>query len=154
MKLRIRNIIILGLACILFFVGAGVTIMQICCSSCFDNIVSARLCSSEKKAPKKSHSCCTDALPRIEEACSQQKHHLPQDKGNCCKMERISVDLEHIPTKTDLARILPFASVYSRYELPCFDCLRNYQCPGVIKPSDPVPLLPRNYLSLISVLII
>lgn len=153
MKQKIYNILLLFVATTIFFVGAGVTIVNFCCSDCVANIFSHggsdNLCKMEKMEVE-DHSCCSDEQ-------QTDNHFVFSDKSHteCCDAERISYDIDHRFYKPDISNhLLSAFSIISTY---CFIAntdhyLSSYD--SFFEISNTIPISPREYLSRIRVLII
>ena len=155
MKQRIQNIFVLFMAVTVFFVGAGVTIVDLCCSNCIENLILMNKADGNchdlvAVADMKSHSCCQDDA-------GQDSNMLPctnKHEGKCCDAERISVDLDNRTFKPGIINTaLAWAVVHCQC---CCYCHTSdiEQTAGYAEYSDNVPIPPREYLSMLRVLII
>lgn len=157
MKQKIRNILILTMAVTVFFVGAGVTVVDLCCSNCVENLIALEKKSNCHELPPADagfglHSCCND------DASSQNDGMLPctnQHEGNCCDAERISIDIDSRTFKPDLAKSSLVWSVL-HCQCCCFCHTTNIAQTAVsaIYADGDIPIPPREYLSLLRILII
>lgn len=155
MKRRIQNIFILFMAVTVFFVGAGVTIVDLCCSNCVENLMMMNkaddACHNLMGVDSsKTHSCCGDDS-------GQDKSMLPctnKHEGKCCDAERISVDLENRTFKPDIINnALTWAVVHC--QCCCYCHTTDIEdTAGYAEYSDNIPIPPREYLSLLRTLII
>lgn len=129
MEVKYRNILVLSLATIMFFVGVGVTVVDLCCSGC-----------SQEENISMNH---PDGTPLCMNA------HL----SKCCEIKRISIDLDHSVYHPNLL----YSMAWTMIPAFVFDHLLISDNKGLLvreEAQDPVPIPPRNYLSLIRVLII
>jgi len=96
------------------------------------------------------HACCADKHTEKKSTC----HNNHDSEEKCCEIERISIDIEHRIYKpaldNNLSWLLIFQLGYS-YLYP--DQLAE-NIPEYSYYTDAIPILPRDYLSLIRVLII
>lgn len=156
MKQRIRNIFILSIACLVFFVGAGVTIINLCCINCIPMVFSPKehnahcLLVSDLKTSEDTHSCCNEnSMPKEDKACTDQ-----HDEHECGTTERISVDINNTVFKPTIANPLVWSVMTLHTDL--LSCLvsntLNYDIGN--EGRTPIPIPPREYLSLIRILII
>lgn len=155
MKVKYRNILVLFLAAIVFFVGAGVTVVDLCCSKCVDEVMSMNMHMDDcMKAEMKTESPA---------CCSQEDHSMDHSENTslcvsghtdkCCDAKRVSMDLDRLVHQPNLLHSMVWTSV------PAF--ISNFLLVSdnndffvVGEARDPIPIPPRNYLSLIRVLII
>lgn len=151
MKQKANHIVILFMAVAIFFVGAGVTIVELCCSGCADNLISmtesATDCIKQGKAEIQDD-CCMAEVQNADAACDT--HHA--EKEDCCKRERVSIDLDNTIYKHSLSSsfVWAFVSLFHSNSLP-ISTGERYVDPNV---TDQVTIPPRDYLSLIRILII
>ena len=154
MKKKVNHIVILFLAAAIFFVGAGVTIVDLCCSKCADSLLSLSEstgnCVQHSGLMKMPDNCCSEKTNSESLACDSL--HSDKDKSECCKKERLSIDLNNTTFKHSLSNtmvwtIISFSNSGSLY-LSIND---KYIQPEVVEQKT---LPPRDYLSLIRILII
>jgi len=153
MKRKISNILVLMMAVTVFFVGAGVTIVDLCCTNCVENLVMMKKansnCHDENAAAAQNHSCCQDEGEDNGMLPCTNKH-----EGKCCDAERISVDIDHRTFKPDLAGSDLVWSVL-HCQCCCFCHTTDIgQKTAYAGYADAVPIPPREYLSLLRILII
>lgn len=143
---KFSNLLIALLASLIFLVGAGVTVIDLCCTSCINTLVSIN----------KDKGMCEDMRMSLDSdsCCGKESHHSQEKQGDCCTIERISVDLDHSIFKPIISS--PFVW--------CADLMSNLT--QTIEPNvdnlgfendryrPPIPIPPREYLSLIRILII
>lgn len=152
MKKEVKHIVILFLAATIFFVGAGVTIVDLCCSRCADSFMSmsesADDCMQHSDMMRMSDDCCAQKAHPKSTACDT--HH--SDKSDCCKKERLSIDLNNTIYKHSLSD----AMVWSLVALSNNSSLFLSSCDKYIQPDvvEQITIPPRDYLSLIRILII
>lgn len=155
MKVKYHNILVLFLATIVFFVGAGVTVVDLCCSGCIDKVMSMQLHASDcsmAEMKTESPSCCSEENHSIDhsEAISPQ---TSSHADKCCEAKRISMDLDRSVYQPKLLHLMVWTMVphFISNVLLVSD---NNEPLIVGEARDPIPIPPRNYLSLIRVLII
>lgn len=152
MNKKVNHIVILFLAAIIFFVGAGVTIVNLCCSKCTDNLLtmseSAGDCMKHSDMMKMSGDCCAEKAHTENTSCDT--HHA--DKSDCCKKERLSIDLNNTIYKHSLSDAMVWVIVALSNNSSLFlSTCDNYVQPDVV---EQITIPPRDYLSLIRILII
>lgn len=143
------------MAVTIFFVGAGVTIVDLCCSNCVENLISIEKkkgcheSAAEMIIDAGSHSCCKDDT-------AQEQGLLPctnEHDGKCCDAERISVDLDNRVFKPDVTNHA-LALLVVHCQCCCFCHTTEIEQTSVYTPYADIPIPPREYLSLLRVLII
>lgn len=154
MKQPIQKILTLCFAALIFFVGAGFTVVDFCCSGCieeqfFTQSHAGSCCqSADNQTKNDSHHCATDGVKHTEHSKCTNPH-----EGECCVSERVSFDLDNRISKIDLNN--SFVSTFVHCYCCCFchteDITESF--PGY-NYLDTEPIPPRDYLSLIRVLII
>lgn len=156
MKQRIRNIFILLIASLVFFVGAGVTIVNLCCVNCIPMVFSPKEhtdhCASlaELDSHKEMKSCCNDdSMPKDNKSCTN--HH---DENECGTTERISVDISNTTFKPVIADPLVWCVMTLHTDLLSSIITQDLDSDINNEGRPPIPIPPRDYLSLIRVLII
>lgn len=135
----------------MFLAGAGVTVMQICCPHCFDNLIVSGACHPSQTEKADQHDCCANKTKSETLAnCTDHKKHTPlHSKKGCCKIERISVDIDNIIFKFDFFKHwIADSKIHQCHFVSCANS------PQVVSFSNIPPIPPREYLSLIRILII
>lgn len=153
MKQKINHILLLFLATAIFFVGAGVTIVDLCCSACPDNLISLAepkdACIQHLVEVQNVEDCCAGQSHKMSGDCNTQDHRKGEQ---CCKKERVSIDLDNTIHKHKLSTSLVWTVVSLFYNNSLLlSTGESYICPDVV---DEVSIPPRDYLSLIRILII
>lgn len=156
MKMKYRNILVLFLAAIVFFVGAGVTVVDLCCSRCIDQVMSMQLhtedCSMTEMKTE-SPSCCSQKDHDMQHSTDAASCVSNGHADKCCEAKRVSMDLDRSVYQPNLLQSMVWTMVpafISNYLLVS----DNNELLVVGEARDPIPIPPRNYLSLIRVLII
>ncbi|WP_110309329.1 hypothetical protein [Dysgonomonas alginatilytica] len=149
--MKYRNILVLFLAAIVFFVGAGVTVVDLCCSGCIDKVMSMQLhaeACSMTEMKSESPSCCSQEDHSEDVSLCVSSH-----AEKCCEAKRVSMDLDRSVYQPNLLQsmVWTMVSAFISGYLPASD---NNESLVVGEARDPVPIPPRNYLSMIRVLII
>jgi len=154
MKQKGRNIIILFLASIIFYVGAGVTVVDLCCSNCVENLLVIQKEKADcpmEQINTGEHSCCQEVDGTEDGILPCTNPH----EGKCCEAERISIDIDNRTYKPDVAG-MNMNGMFLHCFCCCFCHTDNLQ--EIIADAEYIqdvsPLPPRDYLSLIRVLII
>jgi hypothetical protein len=150
MKQKYRNILVLFLAVIVFFVGAGVTIVDLCCANCVKNVLAMNTHNSAcDVVDVDKHSCCSNASTSNGVSPCTSQH-----QGKCCGVERIDVDIDHRVFKPDLgdSMVSDFIHCYCCCFCHTHDITENIT--SLSPYSETVPIPPREYLSFLRVLII
>ncbi|MEN9919608.1 MAG: hypothetical protein RL662_2044 [Bacteroidota bacterium] len=157
MKKQICNLFVLLLASLIFLVGAGVTIFDLCCSNCVSNVFSMNAyevdCNIVDNAGAKNKSCCSDPTKLAQDHVTELSHCTNEHEGNCCEVKRISVDIDSRMQQFDLSNSTTLDFLY------CYCCSLSYAAASAYNSSLSIdkkitPIPPRDYLSLIQVLII
>lgn len=153
MKQPIQKILTLCFAALIFFVGAGFTVVDFCCSGCieeqfFTQSHGGSCCESAKNEAKTDSHCATDGVKHTEHSKCTNPH-----EGECCVSERVSFDLDNRISKIELNN--SFVSAFVHCYCCCFchteDITESFSGYNYLN-TEPIP--PRDYLSLIRVLII
>lgn len=152
MKQKYSKIFVLLLAIVVFFVGAGITVVDLCCANCLENVLAMKNRNSAcdiTDASLTGHSCCSNTDP-ANDVSPCTNHH----DGKCCEAERITVDIDHRQTKLQLADSMVWSFVHCYCCCFCHtsDISENIYLSEHRDVSPPIP--PREYLSLIRILII
>ena len=150
MKRFVHSILLLAIAVAVFFTGAGVTVVNYCCTTCSEQtfLMMDHQCGTQAHHSEESADCCSSHNTPVCEA-----HTSGHDSDEHCSASRLSIDLDssmsrpHVATpfvwisdaSLFLIKLLPEDKVDTAYE-------EHIEAP----PTLP----PRSYLSLIRVLII
>lgn len=151
MEMKYRNILVLFLAAIVFFVGAGVTVVDLCCSRCIEQVMSLSV--------HKGDCMKTEMKAEVPSCCSQNSHSedgslcVSEHTDKCCEAKRVSIDINYTVKQANLLHSMVWTLVPSF--ISNFLLIADNNEPLLIAEArDPIPIPPRNYLSLIRVLII
>lgn len=157
MKKAVQITLLLLISVTTFITGTGVTIVSFCCTSC----------SSQTLFIAQGCSCCTPGQDSSEcgeqSHCSQKQHtEIAEELSENptistdlhCRASRLSMDIDASSFKPQVACPIVWISdasfIYTKNELPdqsdLFDQYTHFT------PPQDIP--PREYLSLISILII
>ena len=159
MKQFATRIILIIAAVAVFFTGAGVTFIIYCCSGCETEqtlvMTKEHSCCLQKTVAGKSHSCCASHSDNTSEsdqtdadACAT---HM--DK-NHCQISRLSADINLSVFRLQVSN--PFVWISGTYPALLSGVLCHQVNEGdtyALSESPPI-IPPREYLSLIRVLII
>lgn len=139
----------LFMAATIFFVGAGVTIVNLCCSGCTDTVLSIASSGDERN----SHHM--ESAPKADSCCSSkgmESSECPSHSENSCSIERISIDIYNAIYKPDLSGLLVWSATPLHYGFTFLSSVAENHIQPDVKEHIPIP--PRDYLSLIRILII
>ncbi len=150
MKKFVQKIILLIIAATVSLTGAGVTIMNYCCTSC----------SGQTLFMTEQHICCSELeFAEVAGCCTVTHQHnecngLSYADATHCTTSRLSVDIDASSFRPHIS--IPFVWIADSYHLiPSFilsdEDQNNDEC-TLFKSPPEIP--PRDYLSLIRVLII
>ncbi len=159
MKQLVTRIILVIAAVAVFFTGAGVTFIMYCCSGCQAEqtlvVTKAHTCCSQKMIAEESHSCC-----------ASHSHHTPAssqaDADGCtthidegyCQTSRLSADIDLSVFRPQVSN--PFVWISDSYPVLLSSVLSDQinDTDTYAQFESPPNIPPREYLSLIRVLII
>ena len=153
MKKRYSNILICFLATIIFCVGTGVTVVDLCCADCIRSFLSIEDAKDEADCHGisiMSESCCSTESSSTEIADCTDQH---QD-NECCTIERISADIDHAFFKPIISNPLVWSVALFNNEIFDLDSSESLTHTTEDTYRPPIPIPPREYLSLIRILII
>lgn len=151
MKRIAHTIILLLLATVVFYTGAGVTVMKYCCSNCkasYSILGQKHTCiHSEKSDESESCPMCNSVVGDADNVLSYTS------KGNGCEAERISIDLDSHQFRAYVS--VPFIWLSDIEESSFGYNNESVKSSDLLIYSEPPPdISPRTYLSIIQVLII
>lgn len=153
MKQKYRNILVAFLAVTVFFVGAGVTIVDLCCTNCVKNVLALNThnsgCAVTDIDVVNEHFCCSNVDPSNDVLPCTSQH-----EGQCCSVERIDVDIDNRVFKPNLGDTMAAAFVHCYCCCFCHthDIGESITASGYEAGTIHIP--PREYLSFLRVLII
>lgn len=149
----VQKIIIVIIAATVFLTGAGVTIINYCCTSCSGQtlfMTEKHVCCADSQHPHEGKSCCSPVKDISKDTCEG----LAYTDLSHCTASRMSIDIDASSYRPQIS--IPFiwvsdAMIYSsdRY-LFNDEAITNESTHLEAPPESP----PREYLSLIQVLII
>lgn len=159
MKQFVTRVILVIAAAAVFLTGAGVTYMIYCCSGCKTEsaltVTEVQACCSQKAVVGASHSCCTSH-------CDNTSTSNQTDVDECaihvdevyCQISHLSADIDLSVFRTQMSN--PFIWVSNTYPVLLFRVLSDQANDiGTYALSESPPNIPpREYLSLIRVLVI
>lgn len=152
---KVKNILILFTAVLVFFVGTGVTIIDLCCVNCVTNVINMKSRSShcdidaDANTMSENHSCCSSSTsPEDVLPCTNQYDH------DCCMAQRIDVDIEHKFFKPSISSPLLWCGISLCTDIFCLHSFSLSDNESDKNYRIPTPIPPRDYLSLIRILII
>lgn len=150
-----QSIIILIIAVTVFLTGAGVTIIDYCCSSCGGQtlfMTEQHICCIEDHAVVESESmtCCSIGKLSKDDACE----NMSFTKDSHCTASRVSADIDVSSFRPHV--VIPFVWVSAAFYASPTNALfqKLYNIDDFIDFKSPPDIPPREYLSLIRVLII
>lgn len=146
-KFALRTVLLVT-SVIVFLTGTGVTIVNYCCSGCTVEqtlvITKAHSCCSKVEETKQ-YSCCDLSRNHNEGKCSIES-------GSHCKASRLSTDLDASAYRPHITSPFVWISDTPVTHLIALDQFENTDI--YIQFESPPKIPPRDYLSLIRVLII
>lgn len=140
------------MAAVIFLTGMGTTITKFCCNNCLDSFLAEYHIKSIETESENSNCCKTVEHQKVDDC---QKHNSNDDhkSDNCCKIERYSIDLDAFHFKPVV--FTPFTWISSTPVTFTASLINSGSENNDSRINDPPPVIePRNYLSLIRVLII
>ncbi|WP_081852516.1 hypothetical protein [Prevotella sp. 10(H)] len=148
-----QTLILLVAAVTVFLTGAGVTIVNYCCTSCSGQtlfMTGQHVCCAESFENEEVMSCCSSH----EAVVNETSETVCYDQDSHCTASRLSIDI-------DASSFRPHVSVPFMWISDASFTPTSYILPEKIEYSDeyirfesPPDILPREYLSFIRVLII
>lgn len=150
----VQRIILLIVAVTVFFTGAGVTIINYCCTSCSGQtlfMTEKHQCCSASEHSHNGGSCC--ALPS-EEINANACEGMAYANDTHCTTSRLSIDIDASSFRPQIS--IPFVWV-SDAIVPVLDVfvVDSGRAGDLLACFSPPPdITPREYLSFIQVLII
>ncbi|MDH6354801.1 hypothetical protein M2132_001132 [Dysgonomonas sp. PH5-45] len=152
MKHFVNKIAVFLLAFLIFFVGTGVTVIDLCCQNCIEHTLSLSdvSCCSQTQH---SHSDATAAGHNHDSYQHEDICSSPHE-GECCVPERISFDIDHFFSKPQI--VAPFVWIANNLFENVTPVLNEAPTDNVPILRDKIPIIvhPRVYLSMIRILII
>lgn len=149
----INKLIVLTLAVVIFVTGAGVTIIDYCCSDCRVEaffIDGKNCCSIHQHTAKDHFADCCDIHKDLEKSSSLG---FSEAASHHCSTSRISVDIDSSVSRPFITSPVIWISdnpFIHKCTLACVEA-----CPCVCEHMDiSITPTPRTYLSFIQVLII
>lgn len=151
MKKLAQHIMLLVITVTVFLTGTGVTIVNFCCSNCAEQtlfITKVHSCCSES-ASGETKSCCSNS-----DKNSEANTCCDHTKKDHCKASRLSVDTDSSSYRPLVYNPFIWVSEAAAF-LPAHILPINIESTDSdIKFESPPKIPPREYLSLIKVLII
>ncbi len=151
MKEFAKRILLLFAAVCLFLTGMGVTVVNCHCISCDKQSIfmsAQQVCCSPKAESKKEKSCCSSG-----NTCHTSQK-LNYSASGYCSISRLSIDIDPSSFRPHLS--IPF--VWISDALALTECVVQHEEVSItdeyIYLKSPPDIPPRDYLSLIAVLLI
>ncbi|MBD8387989.1 hypothetical protein [Dysgonomonas sp. BGC7] len=155
MKKFAQILILVILSVTVFFTGAGVTIINYCCSSCSEQtlfVTQHHVCCLQDSSTNDEDSCCDESYKEtVNKSC---EHGQSYEKIDHCTASRLAIDIDSASFRPHV--IAPFFWISDVQLIQSILLLSNK-----IEVSDnyalfdrPPEIPPREYLSMIRVLII
>lgn len=162
MKQFVYKILLLLLAISVFTTGMGANIVKYCCTDCQSNTIlfSKHDCEAvhhQQSTPGKKHDTCCVSMDNgvhqdndVAKTCSHEVHS--GDDAHC-SISRVSIDLDSYQFKPQLSSPMVWVSdlAFLLTSVIPFEAECSNHCEHLL---DPLVSPPREYLSLIRVLII
>lgn len=151
MKKYAQNLILLIAAVTVFFTGAGVTIVNYCCTSCSGQtlfMAEQHICYAEQQETENINSCCAEKSSH--DTCDEYAY----TKDTHCTASRLSMDIDASSFRPQVA--IPFVWISDVSVTMPLAILseKTANSDDYTLFKSPPNILPREYLSLIRVLII
>lgn len=149
----VQRIIIVIIAATVFLTGAGVTIINYCCTSCSGQtlfITTNHVCCNESQHSSEGESCCSSEKKINNKICEG----LQIGDLSHCTASRLSIDIDASSYRPQILVPFVWLSDTTIYLLDNFT-INNEPAINIFAQSKAPPeILPREYLSFIQVLII
>lgn len=153
MKKFVHSLLLLAIAVAVFLTGAGVTIVNYCCSTCSEQTLlmtsGHTCCLMGQSNENDGHSCCSSA--NKEEGC--ESHSATHGEEEHCSASRLSFDLDSSMFRPHVATPFVWISDASLF-LSSLLTTDTFDTDYKEYIDTPPKLPPREYLSFIRVLII
>ncbi|WP_163319967.1 hypothetical protein [Dysgonomonas sp. 520] len=155
MKKILQKIIILSLASIIFVIGAGFTIIDLCCKNCI--IEQMQLSTKNDSCHNNSDASCCASNDATENVLDHEHKHNCCDRphdGECCVAKRVSMLLDSYQFRLQVAA--PFVWVDAMFPTELLKISDSPLAENSFSKQLKIPptTLPRAYLSKLRVLII
>lgn len=155
MKKFAKTSVLLIIAVTIFFTGIGVTVIKFCCPSC----------SEQTLVMAKQHTCCAqegvDSLSDTKSCCSRgdvaQTESCGEESyanGMHCSPSRLSIDIDASSFRPHVSNPFVWISDAQLYSIAAIQTVGIYYTEENWHFKVPPNILPREYLSLIRILII
>ncbi|MFT4221362.1 hypothetical protein [Dysgonomonas sp.] len=159
MKQLVTRIILVIAAVAVFFTGAGVTFIIYCCSGCETEqmlvVTKPHTCCSQKTVAEGSHSCCASHTHHTQPSTQADTDGCAThfDAGHC-QASRLSSDIDLSVFRPQVSS--PFVWISDAYPVSLSNVLSEQlnDTDTYAQFESPPNIPPRDYLSLIRVLII
>ncbi|WP_163356282.1 hypothetical protein [Dysgonomonas sp. 25] len=136
------------MAVLVFFTGAGVTVMSFCCSDCRSQVffMDKKTCCTIHHEAESTKSCCsTDTSSSIDCQCCSDKEH--------CSAKRYAIDIDSSVFKPHINIPFEWVDDGGIHTHTVYCCVQECSDACIHLRGSP-PVHPRSYLSIIRVLII
>lgn len=155
MKKFVQRFILLIAAATIFFTGAGVTIINYCCTDC----------SGQTLIMTEKHTCCAEGQHEVEpvkSCCSDPEENTNNDsctnstfsQDMHCTASRLSIDIDASSFRPHLSAPFVWISETLSYISLSISSDNTIYTDDYISFKSPPDIPPREYLSLIRILII
>lgn len=152
---NVQRVILVIIAATVFLTGMGVTVINFCCSSCGEQtlIMTQRhtCCSQENQAETESHKSCCAEKGSLENKTSANTFF---DDAEHCSSSRLSIDIDASSFRPQVTSPLVWLSATLPHTLGYTVSLTLGDTKEYTQLKTPTKIPPREYLSLIRVLII
>jgi len=145
--------LLLIVAVTVFLTGAGVTIVNYCCTSCSGQtlfMTGIHTCCDKINYAEENQSCCS----HHETICDDTNNGFEYGKDTHCTASRLSIDIDASSFRPQVS--IPFVWISdASFTLPAILLPDDAECTNdYIHFKTPPDISPREYLSFIRVLII
>ncbi|NDV94733.1 hypothetical protein D0T84_07345 [Dysgonomonas sp. 521] len=153
MKKFAQRFILLIAAATVFFTGAGVTIINYCCTSCSGQtlfMTEQHICCVQENDDIKAGSCCSEK-EMSHDACESDSNFT---KDTHCTASRLSIDIDASSFRPHVA--IPFVWISDAFPVLSASIIpvKTEYAGDYTSFRSPPGIPPREYLSFIRILII
>lgn len=155
MKKFAKTSVLLIIAVTIFFTGIGVTVINFCCPSCSEQtLVMAKqhTCCTQKGIDSSfdKKCCCSVNAVVQKESCGEKSY----TNGMHCSSSRLSIDIDASSFRPHVSNPFVWISDAQLYSIGATQTVGIYYAEENWHFKVPPNILPREYLSLIRILII
>lgn len=149
----VQKILIVIIAATVFLTGAGVTIINYCCTSCSGQtlfMTEKHVCCADSQHSHEGKSCCSPVKDISNDTCEG----LVYTDLSHCTASRMSIDIDASSYRPQISIPFVWISDAMTYSVDNFTIDNEVVIDSFTHFKAPPEVPPRKYLSLIQVLII